>query len=139
MGRSHSIQKAISYVETSDTRIIQRMTTQAFKDRMTRLIEGPRHPQQAFTTGGATYASVYAMAAHIKDRLGAEVPAGQPVCLCAEDKAMTAAALLAALAGGPALVLPYALSADVLADLQDLTGYTHAVTDGPRSLPTGRR
>ncbi len=47
------------------------------------------------------------------------------VCLAAENKAVVAAALLASLAGGPTLFLPYAFSANALAQMQQATGFIH--------------
>jgi acyl-coenzyme A synthetase/AMP-(fatty) acid ligase len=59
------------------------------------------------------------------------------VYLCAEDKAVVGAALLASMAGGPALIVPYSLNAPVLVELQQWTGYTHAIVDGTRPVPPG--
>ena len=64
-----------------------------------RLLAGPRRPHKEFVIGRTTYAALYAMAAHLRATLGRDTD-GPPVCLCAQDKAVMAAALLAALAGG---------------------------------------
>ena len=57
------------------------------------------------------------------------------MCLCAENKAVIAAALLAGLSGAPPLVLPYAHSPQVLAEMHGSTGFEIAVTDTQRELP----
>ncbi|MCJ7830625.1 MAG: fatty acid--CoA ligase family protein, partial [Desulfobacterales bacterium] len=78
----------------------------------------------------------YAMAAYLRAYFRSTADSSL-VCLCAEDKAVVAAALLASLAGGPATILPYASSPQVLAELQGLTGFRHAVVDGPKAMPAG--
>ena len=103
-----------------------------------RLLAGPRRPQKEFVIGRTTYAALYAMAAHLRATLGCGTD-GPPVCLCAQDKAVMAAALLAALAGGPALVVPYAFTPPVLDQLRHLTGFRTMVSDLPRPVPAGVR
>ena len=103
-----------------------------------RLLAGPRWLQKEFVIGRTTYAVLYAMAAHLRACLGRGAD-GPPVCLCAQDKAVMAAALLAALAGGPALVVPYAFTPPVLDELRHLTGFRTMVSDIPRPAPAGVR
>jgi acyl-coenzyme A synthetase/AMP-(fatty) acid ligase len=101
------------------------------------LLRGPKFPDKEFVRGGATFAEVYAMAA---DLCRSDENPGRPrsaVCLAAEDKAVIAAALLAALAGGPPLLLPYAFSAHALAELQQMTGFTTAVAESGKDFPEG--
>jgi acyl-coenzyme A synthetase/AMP-(fatty) acid ligase len=103
-----------------------------------RLLAGPRWLQKEFVIGRTTYAALYAMAAHLRANLGRDTD-GPPVCLCAQDKAVMAAALLAALVGGPALVVPYAFTPPVLDELRHLTGFRTIVSDIPRPVPAGVR
>jgi acyl-coenzyme A synthetase/AMP-(fatty) acid ligase len=103
-----------------------------------RLLVGPRWPKKEFVIGRTTYAALYGMAAHLKSSLGSGAD-GPPVCICAQDKAVMAAALLAALAGGPELVIPYSYSLAVLDDLRSLTGFKTIVTDSPVPAPAGIR
>ena len=100
------------------------------------LLDGPRYPDKDFIAGGATFGKVYAMAAGLR-RVLAEIDDRTAVCLATENKAVIAAALLASLAGGPALLLPYALSPRALRQMQQATGFLSAITDGARELPTG--
>ncbi|MFZ1986021.1 MAG: fatty acid--CoA ligase family protein [Desulfatitalea sp.] len=102
-----------------------------------RLLAGPRDPRQAFVIAESSYAALYAMAAHIQACCGGADAA--PVCLCAQDKAVVAAALLASLAGGPALILPYALNPAVLDELHQRTGFRMVVSDQSRPVPLGTR
>lgn len=101
-----------------------------------RLTAGPDRAAREFVIDQTTYADLYAMAAHLRPLFepGFGAP---PVCLCAEDKSVVAAALLSSLVGGPALVLPYSLEPGVLDEVRALTGFEHAVVDGPRVLPEG--
>ncbi len=103
-----------------------------------RLLAGPRWPQKEFVIGRTSYAALYAMAAHMRASLGRDANR-PPVCLCAQDKAVTAAALLSALADGPALVLPYSFKLPVLDELRHLTGFQTIVTDCPMPAPDGVR
>ncbi len=103
------------------------------------LLQGPRHPDQEFIRAGATFGEVYAMAAGLREFFAGLGPQGAAVCCTAENKALLAAALLASLAGGPTLLLPYAFSAKALAQLQQATGFTTALSDIPRDFPEGVR
>ncbi len=103
-----------------------------------RLLAGPREPHKEFAIGRTTYAALYAMAAHLRASLGGGTDE-PPVCLCAQDKAVIAAALLTALTGGPRLVVPYAFTPSVLDELRQLTGFRTMVSDVPRPVPGGVR
>jgi acyl-coenzyme A synthetase/AMP-(fatty) acid ligase len=103
-----------------------------------RLLTGPPSLEKEFLIGRTTYAALYAMAASLRACLGHDAN-GPPVCLCAEDKAVMAAALLASLAGGPPLLVPHAFAPPVLDELHHLTGFKKMVSDIPRPVPTGVR
>ncbi len=97
------------------------------------LLTGPRKAGLEFIQAGATIDEVYAMAAWLRASLAGEKRAA--VCLATEDRAVIAAALLASLAGGPALLLPYAFSGQALSGLQQATGFTVAISDRDRDFP----
>jgi acyl-coenzyme A synthetase/AMP-(fatty) acid ligase len=103
------------------------------------LLRGPREPDREFVRSGATFAEVYAMAAWLRAALAGPEYRGAAVCLAADNKAVVAAALLASLAGGPTLLLPYAFSARVLARMRQTTGFTTAISDAARTFPDGVR
>ncbi len=106
------------------------------KARLGRLLAGPDDPANPFVPGASSYRTLYALAADVRAACSAETA---PVCLCAQDKAVVAGALLAALAGGPTLILPHAFDAPVLDELQRLTGFGTVVSDIPRPVPVGVR
>lgn len=101
------------------------------------LLAGPQWPEKEFVHSGATFAKVYAMASWLRTTLDAPQYRGKPVCLAAENKALIAAALLASLAGGPSLLLPYAFSRASLVRMQETIAYTVAITDAARAFPSG--
>ncbi|KJR97487.1 MAG: hypothetical protein VR65_24310 [Desulfobulbaceae bacterium BRH_c16a] len=105
------------------------------KRAMDDLLHGPKFPNKDFVPG-VTFGEVYRMAAWLRAAL-AEAPPEAVVCLAADSKAIMAAALLASLAGGPALLLPYAFSAKALLQLQETTGFTTAIADTARDFPDG--
>ena len=100
-----------------------------------KILAGPQLPDKNFVLGGATYGQIYSMARGLQSYFATQEE--EVVCLCAEDKAVIAAALLASLAGGPVLLLPSALSGQALAEMQVATGFKTAIVDGNRELPAG--
>ncbi len=107
-----------------------------FSDTQTKSIpEKPRHSGQFFTWNEATFATVYQMAGSLLATVTELQPRPPAICLATENRAVIAAALLAALCGGPGLLLPPSLSVGALADMQQQTGFQVAISDTPDSLP----
>ncbi len=102
-----------------------------------RLLRAPGRPGQAFTMPGVNYDSVYRTARRFKALFDGETNNPVAVCLCSDDRAVMAAALLASLAGGPALLIPPSLEPDTLADLHRRTVYNRAVVTDSLVLPHG--
>ncbi len=113
----------------------QHSSTDSLLTAIENLLRGPKYPDKEFVRGGATFGEVYSLAAGLRLALADPAQPKSVVCLAAEDKALVAAALLASLAGGPTLLLPYAFSANALAQLQQTTGFTTAIADTPREFP----
>jgi acyl-coenzyme A synthetase/AMP-(fatty) acid ligase len=107
------------------------------KEHIGRIISGPMHAEKEFVTSGYTYKDVYEMASGLRSSLSSFDQDNSSVCLCAENKAVIAAALLASIAGAPPLILPYAYSPQVLTEMHGLTGFEMAVTDASREFPPG--
>ncbi len=101
------------------------------------LLQGPKYPDREFVRSGSTFGEVYAMASWLRTELVEPGYKKAAVCLAADNKAIMAAALLASLGGGPALLLPYAFSANTLARMQQETGFTTAISDVVRKFPPG--
>ncbi len=101
------------------------------------LLQGPKHPDREFICCGATFGEVYAMANSLRVALDQAENSGALVCLAADDKAVIAAALLAALASNTTLLLPYAFSARIIAQMHQTTGFTAAIIDMAREFPDG--
>ncbi|MDD5343893.1 MAG: class I adenylate-forming enzyme family protein [Smithella sp.] len=59
------------------------------------------------------------------------------LCLCTTNKAVTAACVLASLAGSCQLILPYSLSTHALAEMYDAVGFDFVIADQPEEMPVG--
>ncbi len=109
------------------------MLTQWIKE----MSAGPLHPERYFIQGGATVASVYAMAGKLQKAFhdcGADL---RQICLCTGDRALAASAVLASLDGRTRLLLPHAPSAKALNALHQHSPYSAAVIDSGLPLPEG--
>jgi acyl-coenzyme A synthetase/AMP-(fatty) acid ligase len=92
--------------------------------------------QKEFTFSGYSYGDVFALAAGLKKTL-ARRGTENIICLCTANKAVTAACVLASLAGACKLILPHAFSAHTLAEMYDATGFNFAIADHPEEMPAG--
>ncbi len=100
------------------------------KDACANLLHGPVWPERPFLThGAASHAELYQLAARLYQRLASQSKTTQdPVCLASDDKFLCAAAILCALAGGPPILMPYALSGQAMDALHSATGFRRAIT-----------
>lgn len=111
-----------------------------WKESIDRLMGGPKAPEREFTVPGRTYDEVYGRAAGILEACGPNgIAPGEPLCLCTEDKVLVAAGVLASLAGGPLLVIPYALSERGIMETAGALGVRYGLADADRPLPAGMR
>ena len=105
-------------------------------DQMRLLLTAPAFPQENFIRGRITYQALFDLAYGLKGALDAYKDPDQPVCLFTEESALTAAALLVAAAEGtPQMLLPYALTPNVLREIHATTGACRVITDRPDALP----
>lgn len=106
------------------------LTEQAVAD----LLKGNGAPDRPFC-GRYTYADLHAMAHVILD--GCPATQGQRgyLAIFTTDRAVIAAAIIAALAGGPILILPHDISDGALMDLVSNPEHTWVVADPGRTLP----
>jgi acyl-coenzyme A synthetase/AMP-(fatty) acid ligase len=92
--------------------------------------------QKEFSFSGYSYGDVFELAAGLKKTLARR---GQEkvLCLCTVNKAVTAACVLASLAGSCKLILPYSFSAHAMTEMYDATGFNFAIADHPEDMPAG--
>lgn len=118
-------------------------THTSFEDKMRRLSAGPREPAGDFLIAdsgvgskeGVSYPALYRMAAAFLDRIVACVPENEPVCVCSDNKAVMAAAVLAGLASGRPLVVPYAATRAVIAETRTAAGFRMVIADSANTMP----
>lgn len=98
------------------------------------ILSPPAEPNRAFILDGCTYEELYRLAGGLY-RLTSSRKTERPLlCLCTDDKALLMAALLASLAGGPHLVLPYAFSPQALTEVLETLSPSYFLTDRPESV-----
>ena len=97
----------------------------------------PQDSAKEFVVDGCTYEEVYRLAAGISHIRSREQNERAVICLCTGDKALIAAALVASLAGGPRLVLPYAFSQQALEEVLETMSVSFLLIDRPGDYPHG--
>jgi acyl-coenzyme A synthetase/AMP-(fatty) acid ligase len=98
------------------------------------LLSPPAEPVGDFIIGCCTYEELYRLAGGIYHLAGASKAERPWLCLCTHDKALIMAALIASLAGGPRLVLPYAFSRQALAEVCDAVSPAFILVDSTAGL-----
>jgi acyl-coenzyme A synthetase/AMP-(fatty) acid ligase len=97
----------------------------------------PQDPTREFILNGCTYETVYRLAAGIHSLQPSKREDRAVICLCTDDKALLAAAMVASLAGGPRLVLPYAFSRQAVEEVLETLSSSFLLTDRPGNFPPG--
>jgi acyl-coenzyme A synthetase/AMP-(fatty) acid ligase len=115
--------------------------TGTIKDNFNRLYEkvltlSPAVGRKEFTFSGYSYKDVFELAAGLRKIL-ARHGTESIICLCTTNKAVTAACVLASLAGSCKLILPHSFSSQALAEMRDVTGFNFAIADNPEEMPAG--
>jgi acyl-coenzyme A synthetase/AMP-(fatty) acid ligase len=109
------------------------MGTESYRD----ILFSPKDPTREFILNGCTYEGVYRLAAGIRLLQPASEKSRAAICLCTDDKTLMAAALVASLAGGPLLVLPYAFSRQVVEEVMEILPLSFLLADAPGDFPSG--
>jgi acyl-coenzyme A synthetase/AMP-(fatty) acid ligase len=109
------------------------------KDRTDRhgyeaLLSPPLEPFRDFIIGSCTYDELYRLAGGLYYLAGASKAKRPWLCLCTHDKILIMAALIASLAGGPRLVLPYAFSRQALTEVCDAVTPAFFLADSAAGL-----
>ncbi len=107
--------------------------TERYRD----IFSTPPDPTREFILNGCTYEAVYRLAGGIRRLQPSGEERRSTICLCSDDKALLAAALVASLAGGPRLILPYAFSRQVVEEVLDTLSPSILLTDRPGDFPLG--
>ncbi len=89
----------------------------AARDGHGTLLSPSAEPARDFIIGCCTHEELYRLAGGICLLAGAAKAERPWLCLCTHDKALIMAAIIASLAGGPRLILPYAFSRQALAEV----------------------
>ncbi|MDQ5984407.1 MAG: Triostin synthetase I [Syntrophus sp. SKADARSKE-3] len=90
----------------------------------------PAEPDRPFILNGETYGDIHRLAGGLYHYTTSSGICRPWICLCTEDKSLIMAALLAALAGGPRLILPYAHSCQALSEVCEAAGPAFFLTKG---------
>lgn len=99
-----------------------------------RIVRNPHNENRPFILGGTQYGDLYLQQNAIKNRFVHGYESENTLILATQDRASIAASVLSALAGGPKLIIPHALSQNVLEDLRELWGVTSILADQPGML-----
>ena len=99
-------------------------------DFLNRITGSPLRP---FIAGGQTWADVCCLAAG----LCSLTSPGEFLCLWTQDKTSIAAAMLAAMCGGPRIIIPYAFSSQALDDTRSSIPFSKIFCGGKDGPPTG--
>jgi acyl-coenzyme A synthetase/AMP-(fatty) acid ligase len=97
----------------------------------------PLDPAREFILNGTTYTDIYRLADGIRHLQPPGEENRKVICICTHDKALLAAALVASLAGGPRLVLPYAFSHQAILEVLETVSPSFLLTDLTGDFPAG--
>jgi len=98
------------------------------------IISAPKDPEKEYVLCASTYKDIWAMAADFQNRLF-DRNKHISVCMCTTDRAVTAAALLAALTRPATLIMPHEFSDSVIEKVYRENGFSKAVLEKPVNLP----
>ena len=122
------------------------LTNPLRKDRITNpdwyreFLPLPAEQDREFILGGCTYREIHRLAAGLYHIAKSSNVIRPTICLCSDDKALLAAALIASLSsGGPLLILPYARSRQALEEVMEALSPTFFLGDGSGDFPPGPR
>lgn len=115
-------------------------TIQVLPTSITGLFNEPvLYTESDFISSGMTRVQLVEIACRIKGLLEDEGRNHRPVCLWTEDRGFFMAAILAALCGGPELVIPHTLSEQVVAEACRSKDARVILSDKSRLVPGGVR
>jgi acyl-coenzyme A synthetase/AMP-(fatty) acid ligase len=102
-----------------------------------RIVSGPVDPNAPYLIDGITFGQVHTLAERIRTAVADHGHPHLPLCVCTFNRAYVAAAIIAALSGGPALLLPFAHTLETLEDARCKMPFRLALVDKLCPLPAG--
>ncbi|MCF8110515.1 MAG: acyl--CoA ligase [Desulfobacteraceae bacterium] len=111
------------------------MKKKSFSGFLEEIAAGPKAPGHSYILSGYTYEDIYAMACSLQRHFPEDRQ--ESVCLCTRDRAVTAAALLAAITRPVTLLIPYSFTADVLSRTHQACAFSKAISDTSVPVPGG--
>lgn len=104
--------------------------------QLEKLVAGPARPDGYYILSKYTYEDIYAIAGNLQQHhFSPDAP--ESICLCVNDRAVIAAAMLAALTRPVTLVIPHACSTSVLARMHKSHPFSKAIVQKTTALPRG--
>lgn len=99
-----------------------------FCQQCAKLISAPQHPERFFIISKYTYEDIYRLSAGIQKAF-LSTDTEETICLCAMDKGVVAAALLASMTCPVTLMIPHSFSESALRDMRKALRFSKAITD----------
>ncbi len=104
--------------------------------QLEKLVAGPTYPNAYYILSKYTYEDIYTIAGNFQRyHFSSDVP--ESICLCVNDRAVIAGAMLAALTRPVTLVIPHTCSTSVLSRMYKTHPFSRAVVQEPTALPRG--
>lgn len=104
-----------------------------FPEAFKNLINGKNLPEKNFILKGQGYESIYSLAGGIRSRF----PSDSTLCLYTVSKSVIISALLASMAGGPVIIMPYSINEHVLHEVHNSVGFNYLLSDTQQKVPEG--
>ncbi len=104
----------------------------SLEQKIARLVAGPAHPNRDFSISRYSYRALYGLAESIRREVDEQ---NAVLCLCTENKALVAAALLAALTEGFTVILPFADSVAAVEEIGRTVRLSAVVADRVTGFP----
>lgn len=111
----------------------------AMQKKYSKIFSFPRDPDHEYIYKGSTYREVYSMASGIIESLshGKSRQKNEIICLCTDNRALIAAALIASFYKDICFALPYSFDADVIKEMNNSLKFSKIIIDQPVEAPQG--
>ncbi len=113
---------------------MEKRELEMFTQKLKNILADPENPGAEFITSSYTYKDIHAMAEDIRAELSSY---DGTVCLYTENKAIIVSSILASLASNFSIILPYAISSQVLQEIKKLFHIDTIISDQSKEIPSG--